>query len=103
MGFRLFKDINTALLSKLGWLIASGYRSLWADLFRFKYLKFDETLFSHKVRGGASMVWKSIISSREALVQGACFKLGDGLTVNPWRDPWIPWLPKHILITERRN
>ena len=52
--------------------------------------------FSHKVPCGASLVWKRIISSREALAQGTCYKLGDGLVVNPWRDPWIPCLPNHI-------
>lgn len=32
LGFRLFKNINTALLSKLGWVLASGHRRLWTNI-----------------------------------------------------------------------
>ena len=38
------------------------------------------------------MVWKVIISSREAVFKWACFKLGNGLSINPW----IPRFTNHI-------
>ena len=44
IGFRLSKEFNTALLAKLGWLIATGKRSLWTDILRARYLK-NESIF----------------------------------------------------------
>lgn len=38
LGFRKFKDLNTALLFKLGWKFASGEDKLWTFVMRAKYL-----------------------------------------------------------------
>lgn len=37
-------------------------------------------------------MWKRIMSSREAILSGAYFKLGNGFSINFWIDPWVPWL-----------
>lgn len=68
--------------------IGKGEKSLWTDIFESKYLK-DQTFFEHVVIRDASRVWKSIIASRHLIAKGACFKLGDGSSINPWTDPWI--------------
>lgn len=39
LGFKHFKDMNSALLAKLGWKIAMGENMLWTKLLRSKYLK----------------------------------------------------------------
>ena len=39
LGFRLFQDLNLAFLAKLGWAIARGDDSYWANLMRAKYFK----------------------------------------------------------------
>lgn len=39
LGFKLFYDINLALLSKLAWKIDEGNDTLWTNLLRTKYLK----------------------------------------------------------------
>lgn len=41
---------------------------------------------------------RGIISSREAIIEGACFRVGDGSSINPWKDPWIPWIQGHVPI-----
>ena len=89
LGFRLFKDINTALLAKLGWKLATGEDCLWTVLLRSKYLR-GKSFFDHGLKKGSSYVWQSIISSRPAICRGACFKIGDGRNINPWSDPWVP-------------
>ena len=61
LGFRIFKDFNTAMLAKLGWMMAIGNNSMWSDLLRIKYLK-NDSFSDHRVTSGASMVWKVIIS-----------------------------------------
>lgn len=46
LGFRKFKDINLALLEKLGWKLANGEYSLWMWLFRAKYMNNGNFFFS---------------------------------------------------------
>lgn len=29
--------------------------------------------------------------SKELVRDGACFRVGDGAGIYPWKDPWIPW------------
>lgn len=38
-----------------------------------------------------SCIWQGILSSCEFLRRGACFKLRNGLSINLWMDPRIPW------------
>lgn len=33
--------------------------------------------------------WKQAVA-RKLIVNGACFKLGKGYSINPWTDPWVP-------------
>ena len=95
LGFRRFQDINTALLAKLAWSIAKGERSLWADMLSAKYLKQD-TFFTFQIKSGDSPVWRGIVSSKTILEKASCFKVGNGAKINPWKDPWIPWLPGFV-------
>lgn len=50
------------------------------------------SFFECKARPGDSGVWKGILSSRDFIRKGSCFKLGHGWSINPWSDPWIPWM-----------
>lgn len=91
LGFRKFKDMNLAFLEKLAWKIASGEEAVWADLFIAKYLK-GGSLFSYKTNKDSSHVWKGIVWARKILNLGACYKLGDGVSINHWLHPWVPSL-----------
>uniref|UniRef100_A0A2N9HS98 Reverse transcriptase domain-containing protein n=1 Tax=Fagus sylvatica TaxID=28930 RepID=A0A2N9HS98_FAGSY len=55
LGLRRTKDMNAALLAKMGWSMA-------------------------------------ILSSRELLSKGICWKIGDGRGLEAWDNPWIPSL-----------
>lgn len=39
LSFQRFKDINYALLAKLGWKMAVDKESLWTNIMKAKYLK----------------------------------------------------------------
>nr|XP_024930509.2 uncharacterized mitochondrial protein AtMg00310-like [Ziziphus jujuba var. spinosa] len=101
LGFRKFKDLNVALLAKLNWKLASGEECLWTRLMKVKYLK-NDSFFSYKLKKGTSWVWKGIIKSRDALRTGACFRVGDGSSIDLWKDPWVPDLP-NIFPSARNN
>ena len=47
-----------------------------------------------KVSPNASFTWQSICSAREIIDKGDVKVVGKGNTINIWRDPWIPTLPK---------
>lgn len=95
LGFCLFSKFNSALLAKLGWKIASGEDNLWTKLLTKKYLQ-EDSFFSHIPKPEASIVWRVIVSSRESLLKGTCYRLGNGLSVCTWDDPWVPTLPRHV-------
>lgn len=92
-GLRLkrFEAINEAFLAKLGWDLASGVDKLWTSIFRAKYLS-NCSFFGCKAKCGDSSVWRSILSSKQCMFNGSCFKIGNGWSINPSHDPWIPWL-----------
>jgi hypothetical protein len=92
LGFRRAKHINDAFLSKLAWMVASGHDSPCMNALRSKY----------KVRHGwsnsdppknASTTWRAIDKLKAVICKGACYLIGDGKSVDCWKDPWVPWIP----------
>lgn len=63
--------------------------SLCARILRAKYY-LDSNILSVKFTKGYSYVWQSICSGTETLNQGYIWRIGNGLNVNIWDDPWIP-------------
>lgn len=41
-----------------------------------------------------------ILSSRETLLKGVCYKIGNGVTIRPWSDLWVPGTINHALKTK---
>lgn len=95
LSFKSCKDFNCDLLAKLGWKIAEGDDSLWCRILRAKYVK-GKSFFDIRKIKGCSPRWQGILSSRKFLLKGACYKIGNGLKVNPWKDPWLPELEGKI-------
>lgn len=96
LGFKSFSDINLALQTKLGWMIAKGEDMLWTEVFRKKYLQ-RKSFFTCTKKRRDSLIWKGILSTRELIQKGACFKIGNGWSINISRDPWIPSLERKWL------
>lgn len=48
----------------------------------------------------ASWAWHSILAGRNVLEKGLCWSVGDGISINFWRDPWIPDLPNFKLSSD---
>jgi hypothetical protein len=46
LGFRLMKEVNLSLISKLGWKLLSNHDCLWVSLFKAKYFKYGNILSS---------------------------------------------------------
>ena len=62
LGFRRAHDINNALISKLGWIIASSADKPWANLLQSKYLR-GRPFLTSTLQQNSSYIWKGIHKS----------------------------------------
>ncbi|KAL5569589.1 hypothetical protein UlMin_026164 [Ulmus minor] len=89
LGFRRMKDFNEAILTNWGWKILTGASSLCLSVLRARYLH-HSGLFDTQAKAGDSRFWKAILLSVNVLKEGACYMVGDGCSIDPWKDPWVP-------------
>jgi hypothetical protein len=52
LGFRIMKNDNLSLISKLGWKLFSNHDNLWVSLFQTKYIKYGN-LLSFSLKSGS--------------------------------------------------
>jgi hypothetical protein len=95
LGFRESKNFNKALLAKLTWWIASRRDSLCVRALRSKY-KVQANWLGGEPCKNASPLWRAIEKLRDVVKKGACFAVGDGSSIDMWKDPWVPWLEGFI-------
>ncbi|XP_056697525.1 uncharacterized mitochondrial protein AtMg00310-like [Spinacia oleracea] len=88
LGLRRSYPLNKAFIAKLGWKILTDENNLWAKIMRKKYLQ-NNNFFSVKKKTRDSPIWSSILNQREILRKGIRWKLGNGNTINFWKDNWI--------------
>ena len=94
MGFRDLHMFNLALLGKHGWHFMTNPTSLCARVMKGRY--FLDTDFLH-----ASATRRAIISRRESLLEGIDQRVGDGTSINPWTNKWIPTTLTELLYSNR--
>lgn len=63
-------------------------KSIWTDIMRSIYLK-RNSFFEQTKTKRFSYAWQGILSSRTFLRKGCCFRIGNGLRINIWKDSWI--------------
>ena len=79
---------NQAMLAKHGWRLLSKPDSLCARVLKGKYF-YDRGFMEAGRKKGALHTWRAILHGREALQGGLIKRVGDGSTIDAWRDPWI--------------
>lgn len=89
MGFRDIHVFNMAMLAKQGWRLAQNPESLCARVLKAKYFS-NSSVIEAQPRQGMSYTWRSILRGIQALNLGVIWRLGDGESINIWRDPWLP-------------
>ncbi|XP_071924943.1 uncharacterized protein [Coffea arabica] len=88
LGFRDLEAFNTALLAKQIWRFLMAPNLLVSKVMKAKYMS-DEKWMDKKPVSSASWCWKSIHSAASFLYDGLWKRIGDGKSVNMWRDRWI--------------
>ena len=89
MGFKDLKVFNLALLAKLGWQLSKNLNSLTHRVFKAKYFA-GCSFLEAQVGRKSSNVWRSIMATRETVKKGSRWCVGNGKSVEIWRDRWIP-------------
>ncbi|KAL5557445.1 hypothetical protein UlMin_039681 [Ulmus minor] len=86
LGLRKMGDFNRALLAEWGWNLLTNATSLYLSVLRSRYIQYDR-FFDILKKIGDSPFWKVIIDIRNLLVDGACYVVGDGNSIDLWKDP----------------
>jgi exonuclease III len=89
LGFRDLEWFNMALLAKQGWRLLQNPDSLAATVLKEKYYPHGEFLEASLGRK-PSYVWRSFWNARPLLIEGLCWRVGDGSKIRIWSDKWVP-------------
>jgi hypothetical protein len=88
MGFRNFKVFNLTMVAIKGWSFLSKPESLVARVFKSRYFP-RSSFFGAKLGYNPSFAWQSIRNSRQLLLYGCRWTVGNGQQVSVMNDPWV--------------
>ncbi|KAK0595746.1 hypothetical protein LWI29_009655 [Acer saccharum] len=89
LGFKDLSLFNQALIAKQAWRILVNPSSLAARILKAKYFQTEDFL-QVSIKSGCSHLWRSLIWGRSLLLKGLRWKVGDGRSINAFKDPWLP-------------
>ena len=87
------KEVNLALISKLGWKLLSGSNSSWVLKLTGKYLQYESFLSPSSLSSSSSWLWKGILKTKPIISQGACHRIHSASTLSVCNPSWIPTVP----------
>ncbi|KAG7544019.1 Ribonuclease H domain [Arabidopsis thaliana x Arabidopsis arenosa] len=101
LGIRLARDMNKALLAKIGWRLLHDDSSLWVRVLRSKYKVREVQNFAWgAVKSNWSSTWKSVaVGMREVVQPGLSWVIGDGQCIRFWSDRWLSDKPLREEVT----
>jgi len=86
------------MLAKQIWRLHTNPDSLITRCYKAKYFPFIDVLQA-PIGANPSYTWRSLHSSIPIILQGSCWRIGNGEKVNIWRDNWLPLQNKFKLLT----
>ena len=86
LGIRKIRDVNLALISKLGWQLLNNSDSLWVSQMQGKYLN-SSSFLSPSPISSSSWLWKGILKIYSFISKGACFKIHRCSSLSIWSSP----------------
>lgn len=91
LNFRDPVGFNKALIAKQVWRIINKPISLVSRLLKSIYFP-NSSIVQAKQGSNPSVLWKSFIWGREVLQLGLRSKVGNGVNIKAFKDPWLPRL-----------
>lgn len=92
LGIRRINAMNSVMLGKIGWTLANEPEKLWVKALKAKYFPFSSFMKCRKKKI-CFQIWPAVLSSRNSLEKGLCYREGRGNNINIWEDPWLPDTP----------
>lgn len=88
LGFRDFQTYNAALLAKISWRLVQNPHCLLGKVLMGKYCPENNILLASEMTS-MSHGWRSVLVGRDLLIKQLGWVVGNGQTINIWRDPWL--------------
>ncbi|XP_042942933.1 uncharacterized mitochondrial protein AtMg00310-like [Carya illinoinensis] len=89
LGFKDLKIFNQALLANQAWRIMTDETTLLHKLYKARY--FPSSNFHNSRLGSTpSYVWRGTWESKDDMLRGCRWRVGDGKSIKVWTDHWIP-------------
>ncbi|PNX78963.1 ribonuclease H, partial [Trifolium pratense] len=88
MGFRDFHHFNLAMIAKQGWNIMTKPHTLMAQIYKARYFP-KSSLFEAQLGHNPSYAWRGIWKSRQVLMNGCRWSIGNGANIKVMSDPWL--------------
>jgi len=85
LGLQKAEATNKAFQCKLAWKILTDQQSSWVHSMKAKYLH-QVSFLNYKMKPLDSPVWKSVTRSRDLLLDGLIWKIGNDCAVSFWFD-----------------
>ncbi|MCI37607.1 putative ribonuclease H protein, partial [Trifolium medium] len=86
-----------AMVAKQGWKFITNPNTLVAKVYKARYFP-NSSLFESHLGSNPSYAWRSIWKSRQVLMNGCRWRIGDGTKIKVMHEPWLKkedgmWLP----------
>lgn len=85
LGIRSHQDLNIALMAKLGWRLTEGTTNLAKECIESKYVRGKNMVAFKK----GSQIWKNVAHGSSLLEDSRVWKVGNGHSIDLWRDNWL--------------
>ncbi|KAL0446258.1 UNVERIFIED_CONTAM: putative mitochondrial protein [Sesamum latifolium] len=102
LGFRRLKEYNMALLAKQAWRIATEPDLLLHKVLHHRYFP-GSNFFAAEPGRLPSFTWRSLLSTKELLVTGLRWKIGDGCSARIFDHPWLLRVQTFQVISKPRT
>ena len=89
IGFRDLAHFNDALLAKQAWRLLHNKKTLFYKVFKAKFF-LNHSLLEAKETSSGSYAWKSMLHGRDVILDGACWRVGNGKSIKIWQHHWLP-------------
>ena len=89
LGLRKMREVNLALITKLGWKLLTNSDSLWVSQMHCKYLNSSSFLSPPSPSSSSSRLWKGIIQFFPFISKGACYRIHSSSSLPIWSSNWI--------------
>lgn len=88
LGIRNLRQMNLALMAKLGWRLLVDRGGIWSWVIKDKYMDSRPDLDMFKKRQRSSHVWKGLVDAADIIRKGRVARVNNGVKTRFWLDVW---------------